>query len=290
MDSSRRICSIRDILKGRDTRMKTGHEKNLIEIILEKRRRDGRAVESERPVSELEKLARKRKHRSLAAKLEAAKNPCVIAEMKKASPSAGLLCPDYNPGKIARDFAAYGASAISVLTESHYFLGDIDHIKTVREVVNLPILRKDFICDPYQVYESAAMGADVILLIVKALDPVLMGELYRLAQSLGLEVLIESHSEEELKTSIGYRDALLGINNRDLMTLRTDLNRGLMLAELIPPGRLAVIESGIKTREEIEKFWSKGYRGFLIGEVLMKSSRSGLMLAELTGKVPMKTG
>lgn len=262
--------------------------KNLIEDILSGRKRDVRAAASVRPVSELKNLARKRKHRSLAEKMKEADRPCIIAEMKKASPSAGILCQDYRPDKIARDYAAAGASAVSVLTEPHHFLGDINHLKAVRKAENLPILRKDFICDPYQVYESAAMGADIILLIARALTAGLLAELNHLALSLDLEVLIESHTEKELETAIAHPHALLGINNRDIQTLKTDLNVGVALAGCVPRERLAVIESGIKTRQDIDKFWFLGYRGFLIGEALMRSPESGLMLGKLAGTKPGK--
>ena len=214
-----------------------------------------------------------------------AANPCIIAEMKRASPSAGLLVKHYDPDKIAKTYASSGAAAVSVLTEPHYFSGDIEHIKRVRNAVDLPILRKDFICDFYQVYESAAWGADVILLIASALDPSLMTDLYQLALSLELEILIESHSESELEVAMQHKDALLGINNRNLQTLKTDLTTGYKLAGHIPNGRLAVIESGIKAREEVDKFWAQGYKGFLIGEVLMRSPRPERVLGELIGVI-----
>jgi len=270
--------------------MKSNSEKTLIEVILEKRRQDARFAEAKRPVSELRDLIQKRNHRSLAAKIEMAAHPCIITEMKNASPSAGILCKQYNPDEIARTYADSGAAAVSVLTEPHYFSGDIKHLKRVRDAVNLPILRKDFICDPYQVYESAAAGADVILLIVKALDHSFLTDLYHLALSLGLEILIESHSESELEIAITHQNALLGINNRNLQTLKTDLTIGYRLAEHIPSGRLAVIESGIRSSEEVQKFWGLGYKGFLIGEALMRSSRPDLLLGELIGILPGEKG
>ena len=261
-------------------------ENNLIQEILERRLKDVQEIAARRPVLELQRNARRRTHRSLSSKLEFAESPCIIAEMKKASPSAGIFKSEYYPEKIAAEYFESGVDALSVLTEPHYFQGDIEHIGAVRKTVDLPILRKDFIGDPYQVYETAAMGADVILLIVKALQPKRLERLYYLALSLGLEVLMESHTQEELYIATGYQDAILGINNRDLETLKTDLNQGLRLSEYIPSGRLSVIESGIKTRKEIEKFWDAGYRGFLIGEVLMKSHCLKEKLAELSGTIP----
>ncbi len=260
--------------------------KNLVEVILSERRKDARSAEARQDVSELEALARNRRHRSLAERMRTAKRPCIIAEMKKASPSAGLLRKDYDPEDIARTYAAAGAAAVSVLTEPRRFLGDIGHIRRVRKAVDLPILRKDFIGDPYQVYESAAWGADVILLIARALDPFLMHDLYQLALSLRLEILIEAHSKAELEAAAAHTQALLGVNNRNLQTLKTDLAIGLNLAEHLPEGRPAVIESGIKTRAEVEKFWEIGYRGFLIGEALMKGPDPGKVLGELLGKMP----
>jgi len=260
----------------------------MIEVFLNQRRLDARKMERQIPVSELEYLAGKRQHRGLASRMKYSERPCIIAEMKKASPSAGLLSEDYNPEKIARAYEASGAVAVSVLTEPRHFLGDVEHVRRVRKAVRLPILRKDFICDSYLVYESAACGADIILLIVKALDPALLTDLYHLAISLGLEVLIESHSIRELEIALGHRDALLRINNRNLETLETDLGVGAELAGHIPQGRLAVVESGIKTRAEIDRFWELGYKGFLIGEVLMRNKRTDFLLDELTGTKPQE--
>ena len=156
-------------------------------------------------------------------------------------------------------------------------------MERVRKSVDCPILRKDFIGDAYQVYESAAHGADVILLIVRALDRKLLEDLYETALSLGLEVLLESHSDEELETAIEFPRAILGINNRNLSTLVTDLSVGRSLAGRIPPGRPAVIESGIRTPEDVRMFRKLGYAGFLIGEVLMRSARPDLLLRDLAG-------
>ncbi len=259
---------------------------NMVEVILRERRKDARLAESKQPVSELEAMSRNRRHRSLAERLKRAERPCIIAEMKKASPSAGLLRKEYRPEEIARAYAAAGAAAVSVLTEPHHFLGDIQHLQRVRRAVDLPILRKDFIGDPYQVYESAAWGADVILLIAKALDASLMRDLYQLALSFGLEILIEANSPAELEAAATCSHALLGVNNRNLQTLETDLSIGLHLAGHLPEGRAAVIESGIKKRAEVERFWELGYRGFLIGEALMKSPDPGQLLAGLIGEQP----
>jgi len=261
-------------------------ERNLIARIIEERRRDARAAESKISVAELETAARERRHRSMASGLFSADRPYIIAEMKKASPSAGLLHETYEPETIAGLYAAAGASAVSVLTEPGHFLGSIEDLERVRRSVDCPILRKDFIGDAYQVYESSARGADVILLIVKALDRELLAGLYDIALSLGLEVLMESHSEEDLETAIGFPRAILGINNRNLETLVTDLSIGRKLAGRIPAGRPAVIESGIRTPEEVRMFRELGYAGFLIGEVLMRSAHPDLLLREMAGGMP----
>jgi indole-3-glycerol phosphate synthase len=154
----------------------------------------------------------------------------------------------------------------------------------VRQTIGLPILRKDFISDSYQVFESAAWGADIILLIASVLDSFLMKDLYQQALESNLEVLIESHSREELETAAEYQDAVLGVNNRNLKTMETDLSIGHELAEFVPPGRMTVIESGIKTRAEVVQFWELGYKGFLIGKALMRSDSPGRLLHELAGR------
>ena len=249
---------------------------------MQRRKSDASSDSTKVPASELEIIASKRIHRSLVKVLRKANKPCIIAEIKRASPSAGMLRKEYQPLKIAHTYEMSGAGAVSVLTEPHYFLGNISHIREVREAIGIPILRKDFISDSYQVFESAAWGADIILLIRSALDPFLMKDLYQQALALGLEVLIESHSREDLEIAIKCRKAILGINNRNLKTLKTDLFIGYETAGFIPHGRLAIVESGIRNRAEIEKFWELGYRGFLIGEVLMKSKKPGKLLHELS--------
>ncbi|MHB8093526.1 MAG: indole-3-glycerol phosphate synthase TrpC [Candidatus Aminicenantales bacterium] len=261
-------------------------ESDLISRILEERRRDARAAKSKISVAELEAAARKRRHRSMASGLSSASRPYIIAEMKKASPSAGLLRDHYEPETIAGLYAASGASAVSVLTEPGHFLGSIEDLERVRRSVACPILRKDFIGDAYQVYESAARGADVILLIVAALDREILADLYDIALSLGLEVLMEAHSEEELDAAVEFPRTILGINNRNLATLVTDLSIGRRLAGRIPAGRPAVIESGIRTPAEVRMFRELGYAGFLIGEVLMRSAHPDLLLREMAGGMP----
>jgi len=225
-----------------------------------------------------------RTHHSMVARLSSSHGTCVIAEMKKASPSAGSLRDLYDPAEMAACYKEAGACALSVLTEPRHFLGDGDHLRAAREVVDLPILRKDFMCDTYQVAEAAAWGADAILLIVAALEHDLMRDLYDAAMDFGLEVLTEAHTAEEVDAALGFEEAVVGVNSRNLKTLKTDLNVARSLADRIPADRLSVAESGIREREEIEDLETRGYNGFLIGEALVRESDPGSRLRELRGE------
>ena len=215
----------------------------------------------------------------------AGKRANIIAEIKRASPSAGALRPDLNPAKLAREYEAAGAAAISILTEPHYFLGSESDLQEVRKAVKIPILRKDFTIDPYQVYQSAALGADVILLIVAALELSLLRELYAAANEAKLEAIIEVHTRPELDTALQFPKAIIGVNSRNLATLETDISTAISLAASIPKDRTAIAESGIKTRREIETLLALGYRGFLIGTSLLKAKSPGAALAELVGAI-----
>ena len=257
---------------------------NILEAIVAERREDVTRASAGVPQAELELLAAAREHHSLAAKL-AGEGDHVISEMKKASPSAGLLRPLYEPGKIARIYEDNGASGISVLTEPRHFMGDAAHLREVRSNVGLPILRKDFMCDVYQVYEAAAWGADVILIIIAALAVSELRALYDAAMECGLDVLAEAHTPDEVSLALEFENAIIGVNSRNLKTLKTDLNVAMELGSLIPDSRLAVAESGIKSRGDIEMLKTAGYRGFLIGEVLMSQGDPGAKLRELLGKV-----
>ena len=256
---------------------------NILQSIMSERRADVEAARKRLPLSELRKLAVGRRHHSLATALAGGKGARVIAEIKKASPSAGLLQPDYQPAAIARAYEAAGAAGISVLTEPRHFQGSDQHLREVRQAVAIPVLRKDFICDVYQVYETAALGADVILLIVAALDARLLRTLYEEAIACRLDVLVESHTADELEQALALKKAILGINSRNLKTLKTDLSVARDLASLIPDGRIAVAESGIRARADIESLASVGYRGFLIGETLMSADDPGARLKQLIG-------
>lgn len=256
---------------------------NVLETMMRERAADVAAARAAIPSDVLMGQAAHRRHRSLAARL-AAGTTCVIAEIKKASPSAGLLQPDYSPERLARAYAGHGASALSILTEPRHFLGRPEHVAEARQAVDLPILRKDFLSDPYQVLEAAAWGADVVLAIVAALDDDRIQALYVAAMELGLEVLVEAHTAAEVQRALRFPNAIIGVNSRDLKTLKTDLNVARELAAAIPPHRLAIAESGISSRAEIVDLEARGYRGFLIGESLLASASPGAKLAELLGR------
>lgn len=201
----------------------------------------------------------------------------VIAEIKKASPSAGVIRRDFDPAAIAHIYQDCGAEAISVLTDEVFFQGRLDYLKQVKESVSVPVLRKDFIIDPYQVYESRVAGADAILLIAEALKPAELMDLMILSNSLGLTVLLEVHELDSLlqyRSLVGWpqaRYSLMGINNRNLKTMKTDLSTSIRLSEFVEDKNDLVSESGIRTRDDVENLIQAGFCGILIGETLMRS-------------------
>jgi indole-3-glycerol phosphate synthase len=196
----------------------------------------------------------------------------VIAEFKRRSPSKGIIRPDADLCQIVKSYDAGGASAISVLTEEDYFSGSLDDLRTVKATVKLPVLRKDFVFDEYQVYESAAAGADAILLIVAALEDGLLLNLRRLAEDeLGLDALVEVHTSEEMRKAADCGASLIGVNNRDLRTFEVSLETSLSLAREAPSEALLVSESGLRSREDLRRLHAVGFRGFLIGETLMRA-------------------
>jgi indole-3-glycerol phosphate synthase len=251
---------------------------------MERRRRDVEAARRRVPEQRLREQAAGRSYRSLAGALASGRGTRIIAEMKRASPSAGVLARDYRPGAIAGAYAAAGAAALSVLTEPRRFLGELEHLREARAAVALPVLRKDFLCDRYQVWESAALGADAVLLIAAALEAGAMRALYEEAVGCGLEVLAEAHTEEEVRAVLRLERAIVGVNSRDLATLETDLGVATRLAALVPDGRLSVAESGIRTRADVVALESLGYDGFLVGESLMRAQDAGAKLRELRGE------
>jgi len=220
------------------------------------------------PEAQLAELARTRVHHSFLERLRA--GTAVIAEVKRASPSAGLLRTDYDAAALATGYVAAGAAGISVLTEPRHFQGSGGDLRAVRAAVAVPVLRKDFICDAYQILEAAAWGADLILLIAAALRPQELTSLYREALGLGLEVLAEIHDRAELEMVLPLEQAIIGVNSRNLKTLQTDLATARSLAAHIPPGRVRIAESGIKTRADLADLRQHGYQGFLIGESLLR--------------------
>ena len=214
----------------------------------------------------------------------------LIAEVKKASPSAGLIRPDFDPVKIAREYEAAGASALSVLTDEKFFQGKLEYIAAVREKVKLPVLRKDFVIDAYQVYEARAAGADAVLLIAECLETSQMIDFQILATEMNLTCLIEVHDLDNLMRVrdhvIGFPHrsySLLGINNRNLRTMQTDLGTTLRMAELVEDRNVLVSESGIHTSQDLQKLAGAGIRAVLVGESLMRSNDIGAKIRELFG-------
>ncbi len=217
---------------------------------------------------------------ALRAKLAAGK-PAVIAEVKKASPSKGVLRPDFIPADIAQSYAEHGAACLSVLTDKDFFQGSVDYLKQARASCDLPVLRKDFIVDPYQVYESRVMGADCILLIAACLDDAQMKSLEALALSLDMAVLVEVHDRAELERALKLKTPLLGINNRNLQTFEVSLDTTLTLLSDVPADRLLVTESGITTPADVARLREAGVNAFLVGEAFMRAEDPGVALAAL---------
>jgi indole-3-glycerol phosphate synthase len=217
---------------------------------------------------------------ALLAKV-AAGLPAVIAEIKKASPSKGVLCEDFIPADIAQSYAEHGAACLSVLTDVQFFQGRIDYLKQARASCQLPVLRKDFIIDAYQVYESRAMGADAILLIASILDDAQMKAFEAIAFSLDMAVLVEVHDADELARALKLKTPLIGINNRNLKTFEVSLDNTLSLMGDVPADRLLVTESGIHTREDVLRMGAAGINAFLVGEAFMRAPDPGAALEAL---------
>ena len=209
--------------------------------------------------------------------------PAVIAEIKKASPSRGVLRDAYDPASIAASYERHGAACLSVLTDGEFFKGALAHLVEARAACGVPALRKDFTIDPYQVYEARAAGADCILLIVAALEPDRMRALERLARELGMAVLVEAHDAKELDLALDLDTPLIGINNRDLRTFETRLETTLALAGRVPAGRLVVTESGILAPDDVALMRRNGVNCFLVGEAFMRAADPGLELERLFG-------
>lgn len=215
--------------------------------------------------------------------LDAVRGPRVrlVAEVKGASPSVGTIRAMFDPAAIARGYEDAGAAAVSILTDARFFHGADEHLVAVRRAVGVPILRKDFVLDPYQVYEARALGADAVLLIVAALPPGLLRELHDLAHALGMTALVEAHTEDELDRAVEIRAPLVGINNRDLDTLETSLDVTRRLRPRVPPGIAVIAESGIESRADVAEMERLGVHAVLVGTALMKAPDPAARVREL---------
>jgi indole-3-glycerol phosphate synthase len=260
---------------------------DILQRILAAKRAEIALARSAVPDDEIERRARAQAPArdfiaALRAKIDTG-TAAIVAEIKRASPSKGLLRKDFNPAQIARSYEAGGAACLSVLTDREFFQGSAEHLSAARGACGLPVLRKDFVIEPYQVLEARAMGADCILLIAAAAAVDDLRELERLAGDLGMAVLIEVHDQNELQVALSLATPLIGINNRDLRTFATTLQTTLDLLPRIPAGRIVVTESGIRGREDVVYLRKQGIHAFLIGEALMRATDPGGALRELLG-------
>ena len=257
----------------------------ILDEIMQAKRAEVAAAKARIPPAVLEKQAREASAPrdfvgALRAKI-AAGEPAVIAEVKRASPSKGLLRQDFQPAQIARSYEAGGAACMSVLTDVDFFQGSREHLVAARAACRLPVLRKDFLYDPYQVLEARAMGADCILLIASCLSRQEMVALEKAAQSLGMAVLVEVHDAKELDAALALATPLIGVNNRDLRTFETRLDTTLDLLPRIPAGRLLVTESGIATQQDVSRLRAQGVEAYLVGETFMRAPDPGSALRAL---------
>jgi len=219
---------------------------------------------------------------ALRAKIAGGK-PAVIAEIKKASPSKGVIRADFIPADIAQSYAEFGAACLSVLTDQQFFQGCGDYLKQARASCPLPVLRKDFMVDAYQIYESRVLGADAVLLIAACLSDAQMKEFEQIARSLDMAVLVEVHDADELQRALQLKTPLIGVNNRNLKTFEVSLDTTLTLMKDIPADRLLVCESGIHTRDDVLRMGAAGVNAFLVGEAFMRADEPGEALAALFG-------
>ena len=208
----------------------------------------------------------------------------IIAEIKRASPSKGVICPDLNPITYAMEYEKGGAAALSVLTDRPHFKGSIQDLKSARQSTSLPVLRKDFLISSYQIFESAVMGADAILLIVRILDPQQLKDYLDLSNDLHMDALVEIHSEKDIETATRTGAKLIGINNRNLRSFETDIHTSIRMKSLLEPDQVAIAASGIRSRKDIEKLRPSGIWNFLIGESLVRAEHPGTFLKSLLGE------
>ncbi len=252
----------------------------LDKILATKKREVERYKRAVRLSSLLECIARRQAPLALATALKG-EGIKLIAEVKKASPSKGILRPYFDPMALAKTYSENGAAAISVLTDAEYFQGSLEHLAAIRQTVSLPLLRKDFIYDEYQVYESAAYGADALLLITAILEPGQLKKMMTVSRSLGLGCLVEVHNKDELKIALDSGAEIIGINNRNLKTFEVDLNTTRSLLPFIPEDKIVVSESGISRREDIKRLEKWGVDAVLIGEALVTARNIPKKIKEL---------
>ena len=254
----------------------------LSEIVAYKRT-EVEAARRECPVAELEsRLDDAPPVRRFAAALQAVDGVALIAEVKQASPSAGLIREDLDPVSLARTYADNGAAAISCLTDRHFFQGELGHLRAIRREVDRPVLRKDFILDPYQVVEARVAGADAVLLIAECLDDDQLNSLYRAIVELGMDALVEIYEPRNLDRALALDPPLLGINNRNLETFTVDLQHTIDLADRVPDSTLLISESGIRSRDEVDRLAACGVKAVLVGETLMRAEDVGAKVRELS--------
>lgn len=255
---------------------------SILEGIIRKKTERLNDVKSRRPLSELRAIiSGLDRTRDFKRAIKREKNIRLIAEIKRASPSRGIIRADFDPERIASIYEEKAVDAISVITEEDFFLGSLDYVKIVKERVTRPVLRKDFVIDEYQVYESRAFGADAILLIGAIIERVQAEEYLHMARELGLDVLFEVHDYYDLEKALRVGADIIGINNRDLKTLNVDINTTFLLKKEIPPDRLTVSESGIKSREDVLRLDLVGIDAMLVGTTLMESEDIGKKIEEL---------
>ena len=258
---------------------------DILQEILATKRQEVELARSVVPIAALERRVRDASPtRGFAAALRTRAEegaPAVIAEIKRSSPSKGLIRADFDPARIAVSYAAHGAACLSVLTDREYFGGKLADLEAARAACSLPVIRKDFIIDPYQVMESRAWGADCILLIVDAVPDAKLAELENLAESVGMDVLVESHDAGQLDRALRLNTGLMGVNNRDLRTFEIRLETAIDLAGRIPAGKMIIAESGISTPEDVKRLQAAKVSAYLVGGALMTATDPGAELARL---------
>ncbi|MPW22174.1 indole-3-glycerol phosphate synthase TrpC [Paraburkholderia sp. CNPSo 3157] len=257
---------------------------DILDRIIDVKREEVRIAQQSAPLEELRLQASARDLRDFVGAIRAKHDAglaAVISEVKKASPSKGVLREHFVPADIARSYAKHGAACLSVLTDVQFFQGSAQYLEEARAACTLPVLRKDFIVDPYQILEARAMGADAILLIVAALETSQMQDLEAYAHSLGLAVLVEVHDKNELVEALTLKTPLIGVNNRNLRTFETSIETTLGLLDMIPKDRIVVTESGILSRVDVERMRAMDVNTFLVGEAFMRAEEPGAELARM---------